>query len=186
MPTSTSPRRKDAERNRLAILDAARELFADCADPPMCEIARRAGVGQATLYRNFPDRWALAAELLADEVARTKALAQEHAGDPEALFMVLRHIADMVARLHVIGDLARADAQHTSELRERRRQLGEAIKRPLRDAKASQSVRRDLTVQDVFLMIRMVRGAVDEADGPAARAAAASRTLALLLDGIAR
>jgi AcrR family transcriptional regulator len=184
--SSVSPRRKDAERNRRAILDAARELFAECADVPMCEIAKRAGVGQATLYRNFPDRWALAAELLADEIARTQALAEEHAGDPDAFFLLLRHIVEMVTRLHVIGDLAGSDVQHTSELRERRRQLGEIIKQPLRDAKANDSVRRDLTTDDVFLIIRMLRGAVEEADGPAARAAAASRTLTLLLDGVAR
>ena len=63
--TSETPLRKDAQRNREAILAAARELFAESADVPMYEIARRAGVGQATLYRNFPDRRNLAASLLA-------------------------------------------------------------------------------------------------------------------------
>src|SRR5579862_422352 len=84
--TSQTPRRKDAQRNREAILNAARELFADCADAPMYEVARRAGVGQATLYRNFPDRRDLAAALLLDEIEHTERLAADHAGDPDAFF----------------------------------------------------------------------------------------------------
>ena len=43
--------RKDARLNREAILEAGRELFAESADVAMCQVARRAGVGQATLYR---------------------------------------------------------------------------------------------------------------------------------------
>lgn len=179
------PGRKDARRNREAILDAARSLFAQSADVPMCEVAKRAGVGQATLYRNFPDRWALASELLAEGIAGTEAVAQEHAGDPDAFFLLLRHVVELVARLHVIAELARADAQLQSQLRERRRQLGELIRVPLRDAKASGSVRRDFTIDDLFLIVSMVRGAVEEADGPPARAAAASRALTLVLDGVA-
>ncbi|MDH6118318.1 TetR/AcrR family transcriptional regulator [Kitasatospora sp. GAS204B] len=58
---AAAPRlRKDATLNRERILDAARELFADAGDDvPLDEIAKRAGVGNATLYRNFPDRTAL-------------------------------------------------------------------------------------------------------------------------------
>jgi AcrR family transcriptional regulator len=60
VPTSQLPsaaRRADAERNRDKILAAARSAFADPeAEVSMAEIARRAGVGMATLYRNFPGR----------------------------------------------------------------------------------------------------------------------------------
>jgi AcrR family transcriptional regulator len=62
--------RRDARRNREAILAAARELFADSAEVSMCEVARRAGVGQGTLYRNFPDRGALVAEILGEHVSK--------------------------------------------------------------------------------------------------------------------
>src|ERR1700690_1534755 len=82
--------RKDAVPNREAILVAARELFADAAEVSMCEVARRAGVGQATLYRNFPDRTALAAELLGEHVERIARLATDCAGDPDAFFVLLR------------------------------------------------------------------------------------------------
>jgi len=54
-PDDSAPLRVDAERNRARILDAARQAFSDQGlDLPMTEVARRAGVGIATLYRRFP------------------------------------------------------------------------------------------------------------------------------------
>ncbi|WP_441249707.1 TetR/AcrR family transcriptional regulator [Kitasatospora sp. McL0602] len=60
--TTRAPRlRADASRNRERIIRAAREIFVEQgADVPFDEIARRAGVGNATLYRNFADRRELA------------------------------------------------------------------------------------------------------------------------------
>jgi AcrR family transcriptional regulator len=58
-------RRRDAQRNRTAILQAACELMSGEQDRVgMPEIARRAGIGQATLYRHFPDRMALATAVI--------------------------------------------------------------------------------------------------------------------------
>ena len=182
--TGQAPRRKDAQRNREAILAAARELFADGADVPMYEVARRAGVGQATLYRNFPDRRDLAAALLLEEMEHTEQLAAEHTGDPDAFFVLLRNVVATIARFHALGELAREDACLGSALQTRRRRLRELLKEPLRAAKAAGTVRCDLTIDDVFLVVLMVRGAIDATDGPAGRAAAASRALALLLDGL--
>jgi AcrR family transcriptional regulator len=62
-------RRADAQRNREKILTAAGAAFADGgADISMAEVARRAGVGMATLYRNFPGRRELLEALYVDEV----------------------------------------------------------------------------------------------------------------------
>src|SRR3984885_84517 len=67
-PTSPA-RRADAERNREKILAAARSAFADPeADVSMAEVSRRAAVGMATLYRNFPGRQELLEALYTDEV----------------------------------------------------------------------------------------------------------------------
>jgi AcrR family transcriptional regulator len=60
--------RADATRNREKILAAAREAFAAAGDVSMAEISRRAGVGMATLYRNFPGRRELLEALYADEI----------------------------------------------------------------------------------------------------------------------
>jgi AcrR family transcriptional regulator len=63
------PLRADAQRNRLRVLDAARAEFAERgADAAMEDIARRAGVGVGTLYRNFPRRIDLVEALYREDV----------------------------------------------------------------------------------------------------------------------
>jgi AcrR family transcriptional regulator len=181
---SDAPRRKDAQRNREAILVAARELFAESADVPMYEVARRAGVGQATLYRNFPDRRDLAAALLDERLAHTERLATEHADDPDAFFVLLRDTAESSAYTQALSQLAREDVCLGSKLEACRHRMEELFKAPLCNAKAAARLRRDVTLEDVFIVLSMVRGAVAKADGPAARAAVASRALALVLDGL--
>ncbi len=68
-PRPARPLRRDAQRNRDAILAAARQVFCDHGlEAPLEEIARRAGVGIATLYRRFPSRVELLDAVLADTV----------------------------------------------------------------------------------------------------------------------
>src|SRR5439155_24580176 len=63
------PKRADARRNYEKVLAAAREAFAEGGESTALEeIARRAGVGIGTLYRNFPNRQALLESLYIDEV----------------------------------------------------------------------------------------------------------------------
>ncbi|WP_419998050.1 TetR/AcrR family transcriptional regulator [Streptomyces boninensis] len=63
--------RADAQRNRDQILRAARDVFvAEGADAPLDDIARRAGVGIATLYRRFPNREALLHGVAVDILSR--------------------------------------------------------------------------------------------------------------------
>src|ERR1700741_4385107 len=69
LKTPSPAKRADAQRNRDKILAAARSAFADPeAEVSMAEISRRAGVGMATLYRNFPGRQELLEALYIDEV----------------------------------------------------------------------------------------------------------------------
>ncbi|ROR90923.1 TetR/AcrR family transcriptional regulator [Nocardioides aurantiacus] len=60
--------RKDANRNRTRIIEVAQEAFREPEEPSMAEVARRAGVGMATLYRNFPGRLELLTELYRTEI----------------------------------------------------------------------------------------------------------------------
>src|SRR5947208_5644140 len=62
--------RADAVRNREAIVEAARAVFAEQGlDAPLDEIAKRAGTGNATLYRRFPTRGDLVSAVFADRMA---------------------------------------------------------------------------------------------------------------------
>lgn len=176
--------RKDARRNREAILHAARELFAESADVAMCEVARRAGVGQATLYRNFPDRGALAGEILGEQVDRVARLASEHEGDADVFFVLLRTLMEGLVPLHALSELAREDVRVGSRLDQERARVAELMKGPLADAKAAGTLRRDTSLDDVFLVLLMARGAMERAPGAAARAAAVNRVLTLALEGL--
>ncbi|MFI6816046.1 TetR/AcrR family transcriptional regulator [Nonomuraea sp. NPDC050328] len=63
------PRRADAQRNYERLLATAREVFRERgADAPLDDIARRAGIGNATMYRHFPTRRELIIAVYADEV----------------------------------------------------------------------------------------------------------------------
>lgn len=177
--------RSDAKRNREAILKAARELFAESPNVAMCEVARRAGLGQATLYRNFPDRRELAAEILGEHIERIECLAIEHAGDPDAFFVLLRSLVESTVHLYAVSELARADACVGSQLDHGRKRVAEVMKRPLAEAKAAGALRRDISLDDVFLVLLMARGAMEMAHGASERANAANRALTLALDGLA-
>jgi AcrR family transcriptional regulator len=176
--------RKDALRNREAILDAARRLFAESTDVAMCEVARQAGVGQATLYRNFADRTELAAEVFNEYIERFEALAAECLRTPGTFFVLLRHLVLSVAEFYTLGDLARRDARVGSQLDRIRNRIADLIRQPLDDAKKAGRLRRDASVDDVFLILLMARGAMERTSGPEARAVAATRVLTIALDGL--
>lgn len=72
-----SPRRSDAQRNRERILEVALADLSRCADTPLSQIAKKAGVGQGTFYRNFPSREALVLEIYRHEM-RQVADSAEH------------------------------------------------------------------------------------------------------------
>ncbi|MFG2578125.1 TetR/AcrR family transcriptional regulator [Streptomyces malaysiensis] len=75
--------RPDARRNRERVLKAAREVFAaQGIDAPMSTVARRAGVGVATLYRRFPTRSALLAAAFDDQLAECATVFEEALADP--------------------------------------------------------------------------------------------------------
>jgi AcrR family transcriptional regulator len=71
------PQRSDAQRNRERILEVALVELSHSADVPMSVIAKKAGVGQGTLYRNFPNREALIMEVYRHEVQQLT----EHAAE---------------------------------------------------------------------------------------------------------
>jgi AcrR family transcriptional regulator len=186
MSTSEAPPlRKDARRNREAILVAARELFAESSDVPMYEIAKRAGVGQATLYRNFPDRSAIVAALFTEILDRLEGRAAEYDGDPDAFIILLRSIVDSQVQFHGLADVLRGQPGEEPDLDRLRQRLTDLLRKPLRQAKAAGTIRRDLTPDDVILVAAMIEGALFKANSRSDYGTAASRALTLIVDGLA-
>ena len=176
--------RADALRNRARVLDAARELFAAVSDPSMEQIARAAGVGVATLYRNWPSRSDLVEEVYRDNLAGLGALAEQlHATqDPwDALVQWLRsYLSHAQSKRGMLTELNAAfDAR--PELRsESRRQVLGATAMVLEPAQRAGVVRGDLTAAD---LIQLVSGLVLPAVTDPARCAF---LLDVVLDGIRR
>ncbi|MEU2358141.1 helix-turn-helix domain-containing protein [Streptomyces misionensis] len=97
-PRKVTRPRADALRNRERIVTAAREMFVEHGpDVPLDEIARRAGVGNATLYRNFPDRDALVREVVCSVMDRTAEAAERALAETGDAFTALEHFVHTAA-----------------------------------------------------------------------------------------
>ena len=115
-PAKTLPRpiRADAQRNRDAILAAARATFEEQGVMASLDgIAVRAGVGNATLYRNFPTRDDLLAAVMAANLASMIATAQALAGSADARAALAEWLFMLTWQLRIWHDLPYcvADAQ---------------------------------------------------------------------------
>jgi AcrR family transcriptional regulator len=109
------PLRADARRNRERIVDAARELFAECgATTQMDDVARRAQVGVGTVYRHFPTKQALLGELLAAKFRGHAEIARRWSVEPDGwtafegflreTFAQIAEDATLQQRIHWVDD----------------------------------------------------------------------------------
>ena len=99
--TQTRPLRADAERNRKRLLDAAVEVFAEQGlEASTAEIARRAGVGQGTVFRRFPTKDDLVAAIVVDRLGVIPDVAAALLAQPPADGRVLAFMAEL-ASMHV-------------------------------------------------------------------------------------
>jgi AcrR family transcriptional regulator len=162
-------KRADAARNRDKILAAAREAFADPeAGVSMAEVARRAGVGMATLYRNFPGRRELL-EALYSEVIDGILVAAEEEGETagERLTAWLRAFLDFsTSKRQLVVELLVEDGDRSvfNENRARVMAAGEPL---LAAAQKSGEVRADLSLAQILelvIAVGKIRGDADFLD----------------------
>jgi AcrR family transcriptional regulator len=157
-PTSKPPaRRADAERNREKILTAARAAFADPdADISMAEISRRAGVGMATLYRNFSNRRELLEALYIDEVdAVCRAAATIEGDSPGAAFTtwLRRFFIYFTSKRHVAAELLEHSDLESPVFGASRPRVLAAGRPLLLAAQDAHEVRDDVTLEQILDMI---------------------------------
>ena len=150
-------KRADAERNRDKILAAARAAFADPeAEVSMAEVSRRAGVGMATLYRNFPGRRELLEALYTDEVDAICAAAENTEGDTPGAKLaawLYRFFAFFTSKHHIASELL-AHTDDTNPIFSSSRARVLAAGRPLlAAAQHAHEVRGDLTLEQILDMI---------------------------------
>ncbi|MFE5581755.1 TetR/AcrR family transcriptional regulator [Kitasatospora sp. NPDC056531] len=179
--------RADAARNRAQILAAARTAFRESGTAaPLDEIARRAGVNIATLYRRFPDRDALITQVLLDgftlvlHTARTAARTAQT--DPlaavETFLQELVEHRDLLA-LPLIGGARTNDPQ----ARELQREIAAALEEILTAGRARKALRPDVTAVDLITTAALICRPLPHLP-PQQATALAARHLGVFLDGL--
>ena len=175
--------RADARRNRERIVGAARGAFAALGvDVPMAEIARRAGVGVATLYRRFPTKELLLAETFAEQLEECASVVDDALADPDpwrGFCSVVEKVCDMqAADRGFTAAFASAFPDAVAFERERAR-AERGFAELARRARESGQLRPDFAQDDLTLVIMANGGIV--AESAEATLAASRRLVAYLL-----
>jgi AcrR family transcriptional regulator len=158
MSPDDRPLRADAERNRRHLLEAAQAAFGERGlDVGVAEIAQRAGVGRATLFRNFPTKEDLIAAIVVERIREGVARGQSLLEAPdagEALFEFLRDLAgrqqvdralfDAVADTFLANDAIRAAVA----------ELIATLEALLSRAQQSGAARADIGAVDLMMLIK--------------------------------
>jgi AcrR family transcriptional regulator len=182
----TRPLRADAQRNRDRVLEAARAAFgAEGSDVSLDEIARRAGVGPGTVYRNFATKEALFEAVVFDRIGELVEEARALSDDPDPG----RAFASFLERLGREGALKRdlvealADAGIHLRLAEVPivRALIDVLAELLGRAQRAGAVRRDISVEDVVALLAGSAYAISHSRADDERT---RRLLAIMYDGL--
>jgi len=184
LPSASRGLRADATRNRVAILTAARQVFAEQGlRAPLEEIARRAGVGIATLYRRFPTRERLVAAALIEKVIQYENAASQALADPDpwnGFAGLVRRICELQASDRGLSDLLSMTLPASEEVERLRAEAHGHVTELVARAKAAGRLRPDFAVEDLLLVL-IANAAVAHVTGPDAPDAW-RRFVALILD----
>jgi AcrR family transcriptional regulator len=181
--------RADALRSRRSLLDAACGLFVEVGvGVPLEAIARRAGVGIATLYRHFPDRTALVTAVAVDVMSRTcdeaRAALTEELDGFAALRRYMHRVLDMAVPVIMpqLDQEARSAPEVTVLLDAAAAAQGELI-----DAAARQgSLRAGVSFVDIGLALARFSRPIGHGFDPAFESSVAHRHVDVFIDGLRR
>ncbi|MCR6487422.1 TetR/AcrR family transcriptional regulator [Amycolatopsis sp. OK19-0408] len=182
--TAGLPHRSDARDNRERILDAARRVFVtDGVAVPVREIARRAEVGPATVYRHFPTKETLVAEAYTEQLRAWRAAMAEGLADPDpwhGFRVAVEKLCRLQARDHGFATAFKAAFPRAVDFAALRADSLSAAAELVRRAKDAGHLRPDVVLDDLVLMIMAASGI--QASTPAARMAASRRFAALVVE----
>lgn len=167
-PPPARPPRSDRRRNRARLLEAAQQVFAENGpDAALDDVARRAGVGNATLYRNFPTRGALLDELFTGRFAALleATTGSTGTGPRERLRAALLRVALDQTRDKAFAYALGALVDTMPRARTAREELLAALGALLDQAQQDGTVHRAVTVEDLRLAVCAIAGGVTLAGG---------------------
>jgi AcrR family transcriptional regulator len=175
--------RTDAAANRARLLEVARDAFAtEGLDVSMSEIARRAGLGAATLYRRFPTREDLVTAAFAEQMGECASLLDDALADPDpwrAFCGVIAEVCAMQARDRGFAAAFVTGFPHAKEFTAVRRRAEQGLAELVRRAQAAGALRPDFDPADLPLVL-LANGGV-RGSTPELTAAASRRLVAYLL-----
>jgi AcrR family transcriptional regulator len=186
MLANIRPLRADAKRNRDAILSAARETFDEQGVfAPLDAIASRAGVGNATLYRNFPTRDDLVLAVVEGFFARALAEADELSRTLPPADALSEWLVQVGWGLRIWHDLpaclATAHDDDTSPLHSANAPLVQRLGILLDSARTAGQVAPGITADEVFELILALSWCIDRFGDDQAKA---RRRVTVALTGI--
>jgi AcrR family transcriptional regulator len=162
------PLRADAQLNRDRILTAAAELFAERGlSVPLEEIAGRAGVGVATLYRRFPTRADLAAAAFERNISRYTQAVDRALANPSAwagFRALIFELCEVQAGDAGLRDLLTTAFPASSTVEQRTGDTVEKLRMLIGQAQAEGRLRPDAVAGDVVVML-MANAGVLKATG---------------------
>jgi AcrR family transcriptional regulator len=179
----TAPRRSDAVRNRERVIAAARAVFAEQGiHACVPDVARRAGVGKATVYRSFPTREHLVAAVVVHRLEWFEACARDALADPDPASGLATFMLDAARRTAADRSLPEAIAlvSEMPGVLEAQARVRTALDALLTAAQRAGTVRADIGVADVKLLLGGVCGAL----GADASEDALRRAMTLALDAL--
>ncbi|MFW6694727.1 TetR/AcrR family transcriptional regulator [Streptomyces sp. MAR4 CNX-425] len=181
------PMRADARRNYERLLNEAAAAFGERgADASLEEIARRAGVGIGTLYRHFPDRFALMGEVFQTQVdvldAAARALSAEPGRTPMgALEAWMRRYVDVSSTIRGVA----ATLMDEGLMLDCKKQLRDTVEMLAARARESGELRADIVPDDVLRLTSAIAYAAEKASVKHPEdTGVADRLLGLALDGM--
>jgi AcrR family transcriptional regulator len=165
MPEKTTrrPARADAMRNEQALVEAARQAFAEKGiDSSLDDIAKKAGVGIGTLYRHFPTRQDLVEAILADQLLRLAEHATALLHAPDAYKALRSWLLDAASKSKPYRGQSECVAvalnkcADTTSAQSPCEAMREACNALLRRAQQQGTVRDDITVDSLMTMMNAI------------------------------
>jgi AcrR family transcriptional regulator len=152
--------RVDAQRNLERILEAACAVFAEQGlEASVADVAQRAGVGTATIFRRFPTKDDLVSAMLEQELETVVARAQAAAAadDPAAaLAEFFSGAVETFIEDRCFCEASGGDLFERPRIKEFVGELTAALDQLLRRAKAAGAIRRDVVAEDIGFLINAV------------------------------
>ncbi len=167
MPVSERPLRRDAERNRQRILEAARELFAERGlGVTLNDIAHHASVGVGTVYRRYPDKAQLIDALFEQRIEAFAELMNAALDDPDpwqAFVDFLERSLELQAEDRGLRELLLGAPGGRERVARSRAQLYPLGARIVERAREAGQLRADCETEDIAILQLMLGLAIDAA-----------------------